>query len=87
MNSGKKKNKKKVLTTPPRNCKTRGFVRTLGGRYRPLPSIHSRDSSERQRAMRQAINTVIQGTASDIMKVHELVHNVTAMIHIVWGSQ
>lgn len=42
-----------------------GYVETLHGRRRYLPSIFSSNDNIRSRAMRQAINTPIQGTASD----------------------
>ena len=41
---------------------------TVAGRLRPLPDIASRDETERARAERQAVNTVIQGSAADLMK-------------------
>jgi len=45
-----------------------GMIRTLLGRVRHLPDINSNDSSKSSTAARQAVNSVIQGTASDIMK-------------------
>jgi DNA polymerase-1 len=44
------------------------LVRTLLGRVRRLPDIHSEDSAKSSYAERQAVNSVIQGTASDIIK-------------------
>ena len=44
-------------------------VRTLGGRRRRLPDIRSRDPGAVATAQRQAVNTVIQGTAADLMKL------------------
>ncbi|MDA0576596.1 MAG: DNA polymerase I [Verrucomicrobia bacterium] len=46
-----------------------GFVRTLLGRRRMLPEIHSRNATLRQAAERNAINTPIQGTAADMIKI------------------
>lgn len=47
-----------------------GYVSTLFGRKRRLPDMKlARDSFEYQRAFRQTINSVIQGTAGDIMKL------------------
>ncbi|MCL5676682.1 MAG: DNA polymerase I, partial [Firmicutes bacterium] len=46
-----------------------GYVSTLMGRRRPLPDIRSRNRNIRQYAERTAINTPIQGTAADIIKV------------------
>ena len=40
----------------------------MGGRSRPLPSIRSSNATERNRAERQAVNSVIQGSAADLMK-------------------
>ena len=44
------------------------FVTTLYGRKRYLPDLKSQDKGLRSRAERQAFNTVIQGSAADIMK-------------------
>jgi len=46
-----------------------GMVRTLFGRKRELPEIRSRNPALRQAAERMAVNTPIQGTAADIIKV------------------
>lgn len=46
-----------------------GFVCTLLGRKRPLPDINNPNNSLRQFAERTAINTPVQGTAADIIKV------------------
>lgn len=46
-----------------------GFVTTLLGRWRPLPEIKNKNLSLRQFAQRQAVNTPIQGSASDIIKL------------------
>lgn len=46
-----------------------GFVTTIGGRRRLLPNITSNNSQEQALARRQAINTVIQGSAADIIKI------------------
>ena len=45
-----------------------GFVRTLLGRRRYLPDLGSRNRVLRQAAERMAVNSVIQGTAADLMK-------------------
>ncbi|MGH9342261.1 MAG: DNA polymerase, partial [Terriglobia bacterium] len=46
-----------------------GEVRTLFGRMRPIPEIHSSDVAARNRAEREAMNTPLQGTAADLMKL------------------
>ncbi|GFH62676.1 MAG: DNA polymerase I [Candidatus Desulfovibrio kirbyi] len=46
-----------------------GFVTTLAGRRRLLPDIYSANGQAFALARRQAINTVIQGSAADIIKL------------------
>ncbi|MGA7342814.1 MAG: DNA polymerase I [Terracidiphilus sp.] len=46
-----------------------GFVRTLFGRLRPIPDIESRNPNQRGFAERTAINTPLQGTAADLIKL------------------
>ena len=46
-----------------------GVVRTLYGRLRPIPEINSRNAQQRGFAERTAINTPLQGTAADLIKV------------------
>jgi DNA polymerase I len=46
-----------------------GRVRTLFGRLRPIPEINSSDFQARTRAEREAMNTPLQGTAADLMKL------------------
>jgi len=50
-------------------AREKGYVETLFGRRRYLPDIHSRNSMIRGNAERNAINTPIQGTAADIIKI------------------
>ncbi|WP_243359906.1 DNA polymerase I [Fundidesulfovibrio terrae] len=50
-------------------AKQTGFVTTLAGRRRLLPDIHSRNNQLESQARRQAINTVVQGSAADIIKM------------------
>jgi len=45
------------------------FVETLMGRRRYIPDLRSIDKGLKSRADRQAFNTVIQGSAADIMKL------------------
>ena len=46
-----------------------GFVTTILGRRRPIPDINSRIRARRGFAERTAINTPIQGSAADIIKL------------------
>ena len=45
-----------------------GFVATILGRRRPVPQILSRNGAERALGERIAINTVVQGSAADLIK-------------------
>ncbi len=51
-----------------------GFVTTMFGRRRYLPEINSKNQAVRSFAQRQAVNTPLQGSASDLIKL--------AMVHI-----
>jgi len=44
-------------------------VRTLFGRVRPIPDINSKNSIQRGFAERTAVNTPLQGTAADLIKL------------------
>ncbi len=46
-----------------------GVARTLLGRRRPIPDMHSRNPSARSFAERTAVNTPLQGTAADLIKL------------------
>jgi len=46
-----------------------GYVATLYGRRRNLPAINSRNFNQRSLAERMAMNTPIQGSAADIIKL------------------
>ena len=46
-----------------------GSVRTLFGRMRPIPDMESRNPNQRGFAERTAINTPLQGTAADLIKL------------------
>jgi DNA polymerase I len=46
-----------------------GSVRTMFGRMRPIPDIESRNPSQRGFAERTAVNTPLQGTAADLIKL------------------
>ncbi len=46
-----------------------GYVRTMFGRLRPIPDIESRNPNQRGFAERTAINTPLQGTGADLIKL------------------
>ncbi|MCB9676071.1 MAG: DNA polymerase I [Alphaproteobacteria bacterium] len=50
-------------------CKRDGYVTTLYGRRRLIPEIYSKTFSERAQGEREAVNTRVQGTAADIIKL------------------
>ena len=58
--------KRKALAT----CRSRRppYLRTLLGRKRRIPAIMAGDDKTRRRAERQAINSLIQGSAADVIK-------------------
>ncbi|AEV29010.1 DNA polymerase I [Sphaerochaeta pleomorpha str. Grapes] len=52
-----------------RKAETDGYVTTILGHVRTINEIHSRNGGERAKAQRISVNTVIQGSAADIMKM------------------
>ncbi len=50
-------------------ARQRGYAETLFGRKRYLPDIHSQNATVRSFAERNAVNSPIQGTAADIIKM------------------
>ena len=50
-------------------AKERGYVKTLWGRRRQIPELRARNYQVRTLGERLAVNTVIQGTAADIIKL------------------
>ena len=57
-----------------REARDKGYVETLFKRRREIPDINSRNFNVRGFAERTAINSPIQGSAADILKI--------AMIHL-----
>ena len=51
------------------NAHASGYVTTLYGRRRDLPALRSRNFMQRSFAERMAMNTPIQGTAADLIKI------------------
>lgn len=64
-------------------------VRTLSGRIRYLPALFAKDDGARHAAERQCINTRVQGTAADLIKIamvqlhHELQELYDGAAHII----
>jgi DNA polymerase-1 len=56
-----------------------GVARTLLGRERPIPDINSRNPNARGFAERTAVNSPLQGTAADLIKL--------AMVRIEWEME
>ncbi|MCA1742836.1 MAG: DNA polymerase I, partial [Desulfovibrionales bacterium] len=50
------------------SASSKGYVTTIAGRRRLLPDINSRNANLVQQARRMAINTVVQGSAADVIK-------------------
>ena len=46
-----------------------GFAKTLNGRQRPIPEINNKNPAVRAAAERLAVNTPLQGTAADLIKM------------------
>jgi DNA polymerase-1 len=67
-------------------------VKTLFGRVRPIPDINSKNANQRGFAERTAVNTPLQGTAADLIKLamiridsklmeHKLTARMTLQVH------
>lgn len=52
-----------------KKCRKNMYVETLHRRKRYIPLIESKNLNERAKSERQAVNTIIQGSASDIIKL------------------
>lgn len=65
---------KKYMDALVENGKTKGYVTSMFGRRRPIPELASKNFMQRQFGERIAMNSPIQGTAADIIKI--------AMIHV-----
>ncbi|GIV25401.1 MAG: hypothetical protein KatS3mg026_1093 [Bacteroidia bacterium] len=62
-----------------------GYAETLLGRRRYIPHIHSQNKAQRAEAERLAINTPIQGTAADMIKLAmiRLAEKLTPQAHLL----
>jgi DNA polymerase-1 len=57
------------MATTIEEAKEQGYVTTLYGRRRQIPELRARNYQVRTLGERLAVNTVIQGTAADVMKL------------------
>ncbi|KAG2620442.1 hypothetical protein PVAP13_3NG107600 [Panicum virgatum] len=67
------------------SCRQKGYVETLMGRRRFLTKIMAGNSKEKAKAQRQAVNSICQGSAADIIKaamirVHSVITNRTGEV-------
>lgn len=60
---------KQFLDRMVEEAKERGYVTTMYGRRRPIPELSSNNFMQRSFGERVAMNSPIQGTAADIMKI------------------
>jgi len=60
---------KEFLEAKVTEAKERGYSETLFGRRRPVPELQLADRNVQQAGRRIALNTPIQGTAADLMKL------------------
>jgi DNA polymerase-1 len=51
------------------DARAKGYAETILGRRRSLPDISSRNAATRQAAERNAVNTPVQGSAADLVKL------------------
>lgn len=51
------------------DARSTGGVRTLAGRHRPIPGMRAHSKRERAEAERRAVNSVVQGSAADLLKI------------------
>lgn len=61
-------------------CHKKGYVETLMGRKRFLAKVKFGNSEEKSKAQRQAVNSICQGSAADIIKAAMIT------IHVVIGE-
>ena len=69
-------------------ARTEGWVSTILGRRRSIPQIHARNPQERSQGERMAINTVVQGSAADLIKramidLHETLPGVNSRARMI----
>jgi DNA polymerase I len=57
------------IETTAESCKKNGYVETMTGRRRYIPLIQSSRKQEQEAAIRAAVNSPIQGTSADMIKL------------------
>jgi len=60
---------KRYIETVLNDVKQKGYATTLSGRRRPIPELKNPNSTIRAQGERLAVNSPIQGTAADIVKI------------------
>ncbi|OGW57002.1 MAG: DNA polymerase I [Nitrospirae bacterium RBG_16_43_8] len=60
---------KRYIEATMSEVRQKGYTVTLAGRRRPIPEILSQNSNARAQAERLAVNSPIQGSAADIIKI------------------
>jgi len=60
---------KKFMEDTLTSVRAKGYTTTLFGRKRAIPEINNRNSVQRSQAERMALNSPVQGTAADIIKI------------------
>ncbi len=60
---------KKFIDATIAEVRQTGVAKTLMGRERPIPDMHTRNPNARSFAERTAVNTPLQGTAADLIKM------------------
>ncbi len=60
---------KRFIETTIAEVRASGFARTMAGRKRPIPDMDSKNPNARSFAERTAVNTPLQGTAADLIKL------------------
>ena len=60
---------KKFMDNAVKDCREKGYSVTIWGRRRDVPEINAKNYNVRQGAERIAMNTPIQGSAADIIKI------------------
>lgn len=57
------------ITSVKESCRATGYITTLLGRRRALPLINSENRQEQAKGGRQAVNSMCQGSAADLIKL------------------